>query len=195
MLRERATFAASVVVVLSGCPHDPAAEICPPVAAGELVITELRGEQTGGDTWGQWVELHSPGGAVSLEGAVLDLRSLDGATSMRLLVREPIEIPGGGYLVLGQTDGDHVDLALGADFADDMPNAGVATLRACGETIDEVRWDSMPTMGSRSLGETPPTAAGNDDDAAWCTDDAPSDDTTMLGLPGTPGAANRPCGT
>lgn len=184
---------------LAACARDPAEELCPDVGAGDLVITELRGEQSGGDTWGQWIEVHNAtGNAIDLEGARLDLRSIDGGTRLRLLVRRSLSVEAGGYAVLAALPDadlpDHVDYGFGADFDAEFPGAGGVALSACGVEIDEVIFDDgLPVMGSYSLGLDPPTADGNDDPAAWCADTAPGDDTTMLGLPGSPGEPNRPC--
>jgi hypothetical protein len=195
----RLAIGLAMTLGVCACAHDPEDEICPAAGTGDLVITELRGEQTGGDTYGQWIEVYNATGAVlDLHGAIVDLRSIDGGTRLRLLVRRPLPVGPRGYVVLGDVrDGAdrpaHIDYGFGGDFtATVFPAAGAVSISACGAAADEVIY-TAPTAGTRSLGLSPPTASGNDDAAAWCTDATPGDDPTQLGLPGTPGEANRPC--
>lgn len=183
--------------VAPGCARDPADAICPAAAPGDLVVTELRGEQSGGDTWGQWIELYNAGADLDLEGAVIDLRAIDGSRTFRVLVRRSVPVAAGDYVVLGDfpdaTRPAHVDYGFQGDFTGTFPSTGGVTVTACGDPADAYQFPALPATGTWSLGLSPPTADGNDDAGAWCADTAPSDDTTQLGLPGTPGAANRPC--
>jgi hypothetical protein len=191
-----------LVALAGGCAHEPAEAICPAIGAGDLVITELRGVQADrGDTWGQWIEIHNATGApVDLEGVVVDLRRIDGGSRQRMLVRRALAVAPGGYAVVGKWRDadrpDHADYGFGTDFAAAFPTAGGVTVSACGLLVDEVIFaDGVPAAGTWSLGLDPPNAAGNDDASAWCADRDPGDDPTMIGLPGTPGAPNRPCPT
>lgn len=176
------------LIALGACAHDPAPELCPDVAAGDLVVTELRGEQSGADSWGQWIEVQNrTGAAIDLEGLVIDLKSIDGSTQLRMLVRAPVEVPALGHAALGRpADGAgaaHLAYDLGADLDASFPSSGGVTLLACGAETDQVVFNGLPTMGTWAL----------DDGGTWCADTTPGDDTTMLGVPGTPGAPNRPC--
>jgi hypothetical protein len=190
--------ALGILVVASACTRGPADEICPPAGTGDLVITELRGEQSGGDTWGQWIEVYNAsGGDLDLEGTQLEVLSMDGSTDLHLLIRRSLPLAAGGYATLGVFDDtarpSHIDYGFGPDFSKQYPASGAITVSACGTESDRVVFTDLPMTGSWSLGEMPPTASGNDVDGAWCNDTTPGTDTTMLGLPGTPGEANHSC--
>jgi len=195
------TILLGCALLAGACTREPVDEVCPAVAAGDLVITELRPEQ--GGTYAQWLELYNAsGGDVDLEGALIDVLSIDGGTHLRLLVRAPLTVPDGGYVALGDATEDkpYLGYRFGADFeqegsAKDLPVAGRITVTACGELIDQLDFEALPDEGSYSLGAVPPTAEANDVDGAWCADTTPSTDTTEIGLPGTPGEANHPCVT
>ena len=55
--------AAIAVLGLGSCEREAMPAICPDVQAGELVLTEMRGPQSGADTYGQWFELFNTSGA------------------------------------------------------------------------------------------------------------------------------------
>lgn len=177
------------------------AELCPPALAGELVVSEIRPEQ--GGTFKQWIELYNASGlTLDLEGTIIDVLSIDGGTHLRLLVRRPLELAAGEYVALGEdtdaTRAEYLGYGFGGDFeqngtAKDLPTSGAITVTACGDEIDRVVFEGLPDEGTYTLGTVPPDADANDDDASWCVDTTPSEDTTELGLPGTPGAANTPC--
>ena len=178
---------------LCACAADPAEEICPEAAAGDLVVTELRGEQSGGDSWGQWIEvLNTSGAELDLHGVVVEVVSIDGGTRLRMLVRRALPVAAGERVVLGTPPDDaalpdHMDYGFGADYetesdGTEFPGAGAVSLSACAVELDRVVFDGLPTMGTWSL----------DDDGTWCADTTPGTG-TELGLPGTPGAANTPC--
>ena len=50
------------VALVAACTRAPLEVPCPDLRAGDLVISELRGEQSGTDTRGQWVELYNASG-------------------------------------------------------------------------------------------------------------------------------------
>lgn len=182
----------------AGCARDPDAELCPPVGAGDLVVTELRGPQDP-DSWGQWVELYNATGSdLDLEGTVIDLVSIDGGTRNRILIRASVSVAPGDYVVIGDfgdvTTPEHFDYDIGdvtTDFTT-FPATGGITVRACDADVDAVIFPTLPTSGTWSL-DGAPSASGNDDESAWCNDTMPSTDPSKTGLPGTPGAANHPC--
>ncbi|MCA9679217.1 MAG: lamin tail domain-containing protein [Kofleriaceae bacterium] len=198
MLRATASISLACALLASACARDPEPEICPAAGPGDLVISEVRGPQAGGDTWGQWVELYNASGAtLDLEGTVVDLVSVDGSHRYRILVRRGLEVGAGAYAVIGDfpdaTRPTHVDYGAGYDLDGAFPATGGLTVTGCGgEVLDRLVFDGLPPTGTWSLGDDPPTADGNDDPTAWCADTTPGD-TTELGLPGTPGAANHPC--
>jgi hypothetical protein len=176
-----------LVVGICACAHDPEAAICPEAGPGDLVITELSGEES----TTQWVELYNAGSEVDLEGAVLELLSIDGSVDLRLMVRRSLVVAGGDYVVLGMGGDadrpDHVDYGFGADFETDsdpasFPSSGGLWLTACAAEADDVPRFDMPPEGTLALGTDPPTEAANDDDASWCADPT-----------GTPGESNPPC--
>ncbi len=183
----------------TGCVRDAADERCPAAAVGELVITELRGPQTGGDTRGQWIEIANVGaGEIDLEGSVVELLSLSGGQRDRVIVRRSVPVAAGDLVVLGRFADNArpawIDYGMASDLAGSLPTAGSITLFGCDDVaLDRVAYDGLPEQGTRSLGLDPPTAAGNDDGAAWCANTTPSTDTTQLGVPGTPGESNPPC--
>jgi hypothetical protein len=189
---------------LSGCEREPLALECAPLRAGDLAISEIRGKQTGTDTWGQWIELYnSTSGELSLLGAALNIKKLDGSSERDIVVRDhTLSVHGHGFVVLGRFSGDlpdHVDYGYEDDFSSDLYVDAILQVRACGETVDQVVYRDLPSAGSWAFdGSLSLTAVSNDEEGNWCTDaaEAPPQDggTTQVGLPGTPGEVNRPCG-
>ncbi|MCE9580534.1 MAG: lamin tail domain-containing protein [Deltaproteobacteria bacterium] len=180
------------------CVRDAEPALCPEVVAGDLVITELRGAQSGGDTYGQWVELYNASGAdLDLLGLHLEFTRIDGGAATRVIVRDSLPVAAGGYVVLGRgSAADHptvVDYPMGTDYAVSWFNAAGVKVTSCDLVIDAMQYSALPTGGTYSLGVAPPTATANDTAASWCTNAQPGTDTTQLGLPGSPGAANPPC--
>lgn len=92
-----------VALVWGGCEREELPAICPEIEQGDLVITEIRGEQSDGDTLGQWVEVFNASSrAVDLRGVGLRITPLDGAQESRVLVRESLVVQAGEYAVLGR---------------------------------------------------------------------------------------------
>jgi hypothetical protein len=165
----------------AACDREPLDIPCPPVAAGGLVVSEVRGPQsTGDDADGQWIEVRNPGAAaVPLGGLVVRLRKLDGSGELRLIVRDAsLTVPAGGYAVLGRfRHGDepaHVDYGYADDFEGDLYGSGLVDLDACGTMIDRATWQDLPAAGTLAR-----DAAG-----AWCVDATTA---------GTPGEDNPAC--
>jgi hypothetical protein len=194
---------AAVLTLLASCTREPEAFVCPSIAEGELVITELRGPQSGSDTWGQWVELFNASGSdIDLYGLRVTLQPGDGSDPDAFVIRtEPVEVPLGAYVVLGREDdrhrSAHVDYGYEVDVVGDLPPSGKVEVEACGELLDTVTYRDLPVLGSLALdGALPPTAGANDDQASWCADatEPPlGGPQTEIGVPGTPGEENRPC--
>lgn len=227
---------AAAVAACAGCSRPPLGEICPDLGEGDLVITEIRGPQTGGDNRGQWIEVFNASDeAVDLRGLRLEFYDLQGkqpAPGRPMIVRtEEVLVEPGGYVTFGHHEPDRVPefidysfitdyftvpsldseevetlLELGLepeDFEDraakDLVSAGRIDLVACGELIDRVRYESLPSAGTLSLdGRLDPSAEDNDDAANFCIDDAEEDlepgaPQLYIGLPGTPQEENRPC--
>jgi len=171
-----------------GCVRDAEEAVCPPVGAGDLVIDELRGHQRDDDDeWGEWIEIRNATGAeLDLRGLVIDLLGIDGGTHLRMGVRRSLPVAAGDWVVIGrfadEDRPDYVDVGLGTAWAEALPSSGAATLLACGETIDRVVYEALPTAGTYALSG-----------ATWCDDTTASVDPDLPGAPGTPGAENPPC--
>lgn len=171
---------------------------------GDLVISELRGEQSGTDTWGQWIELYnSTAGELSLLGVTLNIKKLDGSDEREILVRDrTLSVPGQGFVVLGRRLmgdlPDHMDYGYEDDFSSDLYVDAILEVHACGEMVDQIVYYDLPSAGTWAFdGGLTLTAVSNDEETNWCTDatEPPASDggTTQVGLPGTPGEVNRPC--
>lgn len=181
------------------CPRPPEDEVCPDVAVGDLVITEIRGPQSSPNSLPQWIEVANvSGGVVDLEGLHLEMMRPDGSGERDMIVRYKRSVGAGDHYVLGLvadgTPGVGVDYGLAGEYSGSLYEDGLLALVACGEVVDAVVYENLPKAGTYSLGLMPPDAEGNDDPAAWCVDATPVEGpTTALGFPGTPGEANRPC--
>jgi len=180
-----------------GCARDPVEAVCPSIAEGALVVTEVRGPQSPDDNEGPWVELYNASSSsIDLEGTKIRFRRKDGSSEIPVLVRRSVSVAAGDYVVLGLflDDDPNKPSFVTYGFADDfsaswLPAAAIdveASIGgdACGQLIDRAQYDSLPKTGTFSLGVMPPNATDNDLPASWCTDPASS---------GTPGAANIAC--
>lgn len=166
------------------------------MTAGDLVISELRGDQTGTtDTWGQWIELYnSTAGELTLTGVTLNIKKWDGSDPRDIVVRDhALSVSGQGFVVLGRISGektlpDHMDYGYEDDFSSDLYINAILEVRACGDMVDKVIYQDLPSAGTWAFdGSMTLTAVSNDADENWCVDAA------EVGLPGTPGEVNRPC--
>lgn len=193
--RRAAGLGVVVAAALSGCVVDADPEIAPALAPGDLVVTEVRGAQSGPDDSGQFIELYNASGAaLDLRGVVLQLYKLDGSSAAAVIVRQALEVAAGGYVVLGPgstfAQPPYVDYAMGEDLATDLYPSGAIDVTARGARIDRVVYSGLPSTGSYALGALPPDADANDDAAAWCTDVATDDSGLAVG---SPGLENTPC--
>jgi hypothetical protein len=220
-------------VLVGGCARAPAPEICPRIEPGELVISELRGPQTGNDVVDPYIELYNASGrTLDLQGVWIRQIARNGAQH-ELVIRESLKVADGGYVVIGpglDEPNAWVDYAVGWDIpggnaAPDeggeaqlptdllrYPDGGFFELESCDELIDavEVGVDVLPQLGTLACGngQTPPDAEANDlatdpaadpaadpaDASCWCVDAEPAEPNFQypgIGLPGTPGSANR----
>ncbi|MEZ4450289.1 MAG: lamin tail domain-containing protein [Nannocystaceae bacterium] len=189
---------------LGACVRDPLPRICPELAAGSLVITEIRGSQAGADTYGQWIEIYNATDeAISLAGLSLRAIKTDGSGDFEFLIRDDDATIGpGAYAVLGGAGAegkDFVTYEFDAEEQRDLYDAGILELYSCDALIDRVLYRGLPAEGTLSLdGAVPPDADANDDsaDPIWCVDATgpqPGEPMTELGIRGTPGETNRPC--
>jgi len=191
-----------VGLVLGGCVRDPLDWECPQVAPGDLVVTELRGDQSGDDTYGEWIELYNASGqALDLYGTQLWVQRLDGGAEGRIIIRlHGVTVGAGDYAVVGRfppaEPPSYVDYGYIEDFSSDLYNGGAVDIMACGVRIDRVIYRDLPSRGTLSLDGAidPPSAEANDDETRWCQDDNEDNpDPTQLGIRGTPGEGNITC--
>jgi hypothetical protein len=188
---------------LPGCEREPLDLECTPLGTGDLVFSELRGKQTGTDTWGQWIELYNTtAGEISLLGVTLNIRKLDGSGERDIVVRDrTVSVAGQDYIVLGRHSDelpDHVDYGYEDDYSSDLYADAIIQLYACEVLVDQLVYHDLPSEGTLAFdGSLTLTAVSNDEESNWCVDatEPPASDggTTQVGLPGTPGEANRPC--
>lgn len=199
----------------AGCVRPPLDPGCAELSPGDLVISEVRGPQTGTDTRGQWVELYNASAdRVALTGVQLVLRPLASSASTITVRDSQLSVASGDYTVLAvdrtcSTDTcvtrlpPDADYGFGADYTRDLPSGAIVEVWSCGTLVDSVLYRALPTAGTLALsGAAPPDAALNDsasNDAGdvvppWCVDDEPAQSPSVeVGLPGTPGGANRVC--
>ncbi len=191
--------------VLTGCPRTSLDAGCPDLSEGELVVTELRGSQSGVDSLGEWIELlNTRDSEAELVGLRIEMVPLDGREPVQILVRnEALTVAAGDYVVIGLQDDnnlpDYVD--YGYRLTKDTKGlfgSAVIEVSSCDTIIDEVIYRDLPELGTLALdGDVKASAIANDDEDAFCVDadEAPVGPNTDFGLPGTPGEANKPCAT
>jgi hypothetical protein len=216
----------AAALVLGGCVRDPVP--CDlDVEEGELVVTEIRGPQDPDDTRGQWFELWNATDRrldlAGLRGTIrpLDGSPVDGELDLVFIVREPVPVEPGAYVVLGTLPLDaarrpEVDYSVSGDFRREPPvveqlSGGVVELPpdenadprdlfanarlqlyACDRLVDEVIYAELPSMGTRSLdGRLVPSADDNDDPANWCADATPAPTEGPQTATGLPGSGGE----
>jgi hypothetical protein len=176
---------------------------CPEAAEGELVLTEFRGPQGGADTYGEWLEIYNASDhTISLTGLRVRSLDLDGGSETIFLLRDPqLELEANGYAVFGAVDRDplppHLDYSFAIDGVTGLRGGAIVSVESCGEVVDETLYWTLPDIGSWSLdGSKAPDAFDNDEESAWCNDAVEpeaGEALSELGVPGTPGEANRSC--
>ncbi len=174
--------------------RDPETAVCPDIGTGDLVITEIGGPQTGQDTLKPWIEIYNAsGGPVDLLGVRVRFRRLTGDEIGAAVVRRKVTAAPGSYTVLAlDLDGSdlpYADYGFASDFHASWPSSAAIDLYACDQSIDQVRYDSLPRTGTYSLGAMPPTEEANDFPAMWCTDSTNNPNS----FPGSPQRANIAC--
>jgi hypothetical protein len=183
------------IALVIGCARDPEEALCPDIAVGSLIVTEVRGPQSPVDAInGEWIELFNASGAsIDLVGIKVRFRKKDGSGEIPILVRDDVNVAAGSYTVLGlflndDTRPAHVDYGFAGDFTESWLAAAAVDVESCGTRIDRATYDVLPKMGTFSFGAMPDTNM-NDDLRLWCTNGA------MMGTayPGTPKMANPPC--
>jgi len=186
-----------------GCPRAPGPEICPRVEPGELVISELRGNNGTSDEIGQYIEIYNAADrTVDLQGVWINQIGQNGARH-ELLIRDSLKIAAGGYAAIGtglERPKVWIDYAITPSTELIRHTAGTVEIESCDELIDFVDYDpnTIPSAGTLACGSasTPPDADANDlvGSGCWCVDAEPPEPGSPfpgIGLPGTPGGANR----
>ncbi len=198
--------ACSLSGLIAGCSNEPIDVPCPGVAAGELVVTEVHGPQSGEDQYGEWVEIYNASdSAVDLRGLSVTFTKLDGSSQLQMFVRKSVELAAGEYAVFGKqlsgTEPEHVNYGYLGDIGDIDGSGGklfdsaAVEISSCGEVIDLAVYRNLPTRGSLALNGdiSPPTAEANDDEVNWCVDELEDEDTDEKGVRGTPQEENPSC--
>ncbi len=196
-------------LALSACARDPMEYFCPNVIKGDLVVTEIRGEQTADDLF-PWIELYNASGApVDLYGTRIRFRRLDGSSEVPIIVRRSVILVPTEYTVLGMDDDDtresYVMYGFASDFQSGWLSSAAVDVESCGTLIDRAIYPSLPRAGTYSLGQVDlvtgspidpetgepflPSTDGNDLPTSWCPN------ATKVGdiYPGTPNEPNPPC--
>jgi hypothetical protein len=184
----------SLVVVAAAC-GPPAGGTCKePLAAGDLVITEVfadyAGPSNGTDAGKEWFEIYNAADRpVELEGLTLVHSRPDGSSPAHHRMTELTLAPG-QYFTLGNATPDavppYVGYGYGADLGSLRNTDGGKLALMCGDTqVDSAAYSGVKTGHSRELSETePPDAMTNDDPARWCEDDATEFEAGNYGTPG-----------
>ncbi|MGI9224332.1 MAG: lamin tail domain-containing protein, partial [Woeseiaceae bacterium] len=172
-----------------------AANDCAGSVAPDIVINEIMQNPSAvSDTNGEWFEVHNPtASAVDIDGWTIQDNDFDNHVISNL---GPLNIPAGGYLVLGR----NADFGTNGGVTVDYQYSGVFLANGADELVlidtslnevDRVEWDggpAFPDPNGASMSLDDPTS-DNNVGANWCTAVTPFGD----GDRGTPGAAND-CG-
>jgi len=203
----RIAFAGPLLLSLlaSACVRPPLEDSCNTLEPGALVVTELRGPQSG--SYRQWIEVYNASDApIAVKGLRFAFTQLDDTSPVAFVIRdEALEIAPGEYFVVGGGDPaeeDYIDYDYTPDYHSstntdtprDLYGAARLELFACNDVIDEVIYMGLPTAGTLALdGSIPPDAIANDDDSNWCFDERALGPGTEIGLRGSPREINPPC--
>lgn len=181
-------IALGLMVCMGACTRDPDPAVCPSLAKGSLVVTEVHGPQSPDDGTKPWIEVFNASGATDLFGTRIRFRKLDGSSEIDVLVRRSLPAAAGSYTVLGLDSDDmlasYLDYGFDTDYKVSWLSGAAVQVETCGTLIDRADYSSLPKIGTFSLGTMPPNADANDLAGSWCTDTTSN---------GTPRAANKPC--
>mgnify|MGYP002777767952 CR=1 FL=1 len=186
---------------LVACVRPSLPRECPAIAAGDLVLTELRGSQSG--SYSQWLELYNASDEpIELAGLAVYFRPQDDGEAIRFLVRDPdLVAEPGAYVVLGGgslSTEDYLDYDYTGDWDSsaggpiDLKAGGFYDVQSCDVLIDRVLVRTLPAEGTRIWPGEPDAAANDDTEAGWCTDDV-TEIPSRTGKRGTPGEVNPAC--
>ncbi len=186
-------FASLAVVSLTACEREPLPEICPNIEVGDLVISELRGNNEAFAA--DWIEVHNTStSTIDLLGLVVRLR-LGNGTIVRFLIRESVELPAGGYLAAGPMEADWLYPTREVPKLFNDVYRGYVEIEGCDdEVLDTVEFLALPSKGTLACGnaQSPPDIDANDDTATgcWCVDESMGGPQLLVGF-GSPGEPNR----
>jgi len=174
-------------------PPSPGTENSCTSEVPEVVINEImQNPDAVADTSGEWLELYNPTEAsIDINGWTL---SDNGADSHTIDNGGPLEIPAGGYMILGNNSdqatngGVDVDYSYGSNLFLGNSDDEVLLFDAESTEIDRVEYDGGPTFPDptgASMSLIDPTL-DNNIGANWCTSITQFGDGDL----GTPGGAN-----
>lgn len=197
-----AAISAGSVVGISGCSDQqgrPEGACEAGLLPGDLVITEVMANPSGGDSGREWFEIYNAtGGDLDLRGVLLLASDEDGGGADVHEIERSWVLSAAAYGVAGdvldETDVlavvPHVDYGY-ADALGALPNAAGRLVVACGDqVIDEMIYVEASDGVSRGFtGDRDPDGSGNDDLSLWCDATSEFDDDTLA----TPGERNDIC--
>lgn len=195
-------------LVCAACARDPLDIECPDLAVGDLVVTELRGAQSGDDVYEQWFELFNASGRnIPMRGVFIRFLELDGGSDQTILVRDPLTVAAGQYVTLGRQPRaplpEYIDYGYRDDVLNDsheprkMFDTAAVQVFGCNRDlfVDQAVYRDLPSKGTLIVDGAidPPDPNANDDDGAWCVDETEDADSETDGIRGTPQEKNRTC--
>ncbi|MCB0572546.1 MAG: lamin tail domain-containing protein, partial [Phaeodactylibacter sp.] len=163
------------------------------VSPGDIIFNEImQNPNAVSDSDGEWFELYNTTSAsIDING----WRIADAGSDMHLIDNGgPLEIPSGGYLVLGinadpaTNGGVAVDYAYGSGLTLGNGDDELILFTPDSVEVDRVEWDGGPLFPDPTGASMALQAVGDDnnDGANWCVSTAAYGDGDL----GTPGAAN-----
>ncbi|KIG13120.1 hypothetical protein DB30_00585 [Enhygromyxa salina] len=168
---------------------------CP--LTGALVISEVVANVPGADAGLEWFEIYNASGAsIDLQGLTLVYAKTDGTGRKTHTITRSVELPAGGYAVVGSMLDELVEGMPNVDYGyanvlGEFGNTAGYLAIECDDIIDEIYYVDASENASRTLsGFQAPDAIANDDLDSWC------DSKTALSpeFAATPRAANDLCG-
>jgi hypothetical protein len=162
---------------------------------GDLVITEVMANPPNRDVSKEYFEAYNASGRdLDLAGLELAFQRRDGGKPKRFVLTEG-NAAAGEFVVFGgamaELAPEYVNYGYGGAFAL-AKSGGLLRLSCGGVDIDDARYPAMskPGVAFGTDGTRPPDPVANDDPASFCA----ATSQFGVGLFGTPGRANDPCG-
>jgi hypothetical protein len=182
-----------VIAAASSVACSPSTQSCvAPIAAGDLVITEVFADPHGSDGGPAWFEVYNTTDhALPLDGLELDHDRAGVATEHSHIVIGATIRPG-GYLVLGAAPPDatppYVDYGFGTDLGTlKEGGSGILELRCSGDVVAQASYAGIVSGYSRELAAgSAPSPATAAEPQAWCQAFATEFSPDEFGTPGAP---------